>query len=1105
VPGWAVSPDDHRQSARKITGTSKAQLGPNGPLGRLARPALEQRLDQVVTRRLTVVTADAGFGKSSLLAAWSADLDCAWHTVTASDRALSSLAIGIAGALRSRMPELANVAVAASAATGVAGDELLHAEAVGGLLCATLADRLTQDLVLVLDDVHEIADAAASARLVESLCRQAPAMLHLVLASRLDPPFAVDRLRGQGQVLELGAGELAFSVAEIETLLSSWLDDGDPELAMALHELTAGWPALVRLAVDALRPIPAAARGRSLEELRGTGGTVFAYLAREVFEQEPAGVRDLLRTAALFDDFTPELCEALGVQSAADVTERLARRGRFLERRGERWSLHQLIRGFALQAWPWPADEARDLQRSAGRWLEAHGQHDDALQALRAGAADAEVAGLLARRGASMLAAGRAQTVTRYAELLREELRDPAIEQLAGEAYTIRGEHDRALECFARAAGATQPLAPALAWRMVQAHLFRDDLDGALAVWMRSDRAGRGDTADEALLFAWCASILTRRGEGAQARALAKRALRGAIASGDDRALAGAHIAAAGVEPADGDPLARDSHLGLALEAAQRAGDLLQTVRVRINKGSALLEVGRYREAIAELDSATALAELVGLAGLRALALMNRGLSYWCLGRLDEASADYEAAIATYRQIGTREICYAIIGRGDVHRERGNIALARAAYEEGLQIAERSGDLQGVVPGLYQLAKVLVDEEPEQALELAERAVAYGWPDRSWALNALGWVTLAQGDRERAARTSERASAAAREQRDRFGLAEALELRALCAADPAARPPPLEEALAIWRELGNHLHELGTQLALARLASGPAAHSAAERTERRLRALGVRISPSGPAGLLRFVALEPLVPVSVDTLGGFRLRRDGRPIRQDEWRSKKARDLLKLLLARRGHATPRELVMEALWPAQDPAKLRNRLSVALSTLRSVLDPDRRFDPDHFVHADRDYLAVDFDHVVVDVEILMHEATAGLALHAAGRAGEAAERLEHAEAVYAGDFLEEDPYEDWAISLREEARAAYVACARCLASDAVAVGDHSAATGYLLRVLERDPYDEQAHLALVSALIAARRHGDARRAYRAYVARMIDVGVEPSAFPSSETA
>jgi DNA-binding SARP family transcriptional activator len=1057
-----------------------------------------------VTRRLAIVTADAGFGKSSLLAAWSADVDCAWHTVTAGDRALSSLAIGIAGALRARMPELADMAVAASASTGVASDELRHAEAFGGLLCATLADRLTHDLVLVLDDVHEIAAAAASARLVESLCRQAPALLHLVLASRAEPPFAVDRLRGQGQVLELGAADLAFSVAEIEALLRPWLGDADPGLAVALHELTAGWPALVRLAVDALRPIPAAARARSLQELRAAGGTVFGYLAREVFEQEPAEVRQLLRTAALFDAFTPELCEELGVPGAADATDRLARRGRFLERHGERWSLHQLIRGFALQAWPWSADEARVLHRGAGRWLETHGQLDDALQALAAGGADAEVAGLLARRGASMLAAGGAQTVTRYAELLPAELRDPAIEQLAGEAYTIRGQHDRALECFSRAASDTQPLAPPLAWRMVQAHLFRDDLDGALAVWARSDSAGRGDTADEALLFAWSSSILTRRGEVAQARALAERALRGATASGDDRALAGAHIAAGGVAPDDGDPLARDSHLELALEAAQRAGDLLQTVRVRNNKGSALLEVGLYREAIAELDAATALAELVGFAGLRALALMNRGLAYWCLGRLDEASTDYEAAITTYRQIGTREICYAIIGRGDVHRERGNIALARAAYEEGLQLAEHSGDLQGLVPGLYQLAKVLVDEEPEQALRMAERAVAYGWPDRSWALNALGWVALARGDRAGAAAAAQRASAAAREQRDRYGLAESLELTALCAPDPAAQTPLLEAALAIWRELGNHLHEVGTQLALARLSAGPAAHSAAERAERKLRALGVRVSPSGPAGLLRFVALEPVVPVSVDTLGGFRLRRDGRPIRQEEWRSKKARDLLKLLLARRGHPTPRELVMEALWPAQDPVKLRNRLSVALSTLRSVLDPDRRFDPDHFIRADRDYLALDFDHVVVDVEILMHEASAGLELRAAGRATEAAERLEHAEAVYAGDFLEEDPYEDWAISLREEARAAYVGCARSLASDAVAAGDHGAATGYLLRILERDPYDEQAHLALVSTLIAARRHGDARRAYRTYVERMTDVGVEPTAFPPSAT-
>jgi DNA-binding SARP family transcriptional activator len=193
--------------------------------------------------------------------------------------------------------------------------------------------------------------------------------------------------------------------------------------------------------------------------------------------------------------------------------------------------------------------------------------------------------------------------------------------------------------------------------------------------------------------------------------------------------------------------------------------------------------------------------------------------------------------------------------------------------------------------------------------------------------------------------------------------------------------------------------------------------------------------------------------------------------------------------------------MDALWPEEDPLKVRNRLSVALSTLRGVLDPDKRFDPDYFVRADRDCVSVDLDTLVVDVEIFVHEANAGLALRASAQSGAANERLEYAESLYAGDFLEEDPYEDWAVTLREEARAAYIASARALAEDAAAAGEHSAAASYLLRVLERDAYDEHGHLALVSALAAAGRHGDARRGYRRYAELMAEIGVEPASFPA----
>jgi DNA-binding SARP family transcriptional activator len=240
--------------------------------------------------------------------------------------------------------------------------------------------------------------------------------------------------------------------------------------------------------------------------------------------------------------------------------------------------------------------------------------------------------------------------------------------------------------------------------------------------------------------------------------------------------------------------------------------------------------------------------------------------------------------------------------------------------------------------------------------------------------------------------------------------------------------------------------------------------------------------------------------VAIRSLGVFAVQRGDEVVPAGAWQSRKARDLLKLLVTRRGRPATREALIEALWPEQDPSRTTNRLSVALSTARAVLDPGHRLGPHRFIHADRYTVRLEREQLTIDVERFLEDAQVGLCLFRAGRLGEAAEPLERAEPAYTGDFLEEDLYEDWAVSLREEARAAYVAVASALAELADADGDHAAAIRLRLRVLERDPYDERAHLSLAASLVAAGRHGEARRSYRRYLTRMGEIGVEPAPFP-----
>jgi ATP/maltotriose-dependent transcriptional regulator MalT/DNA-binding SARP family transcriptional activator len=1106
---------------RSRTPASKI-LPPALPAAWVDRPELLRRLDDVGARQLVTVVAGAGFGKSTLLAAWVARVHAAWYSLAPEDASLPNFLRGLMDALRLRLPNLPDaLGTALASSLGPDAEELAPADGFAAALGQALELGLSSDLVLVLDDVHELPTGGPSARLVEGLARHAPARFHLVLSSRAEPPFPIQRLRGRGQVLEVDGGLLALGLEETGELLAAALGPDGRELSEPVHRMTGGWPAAICLAVESLRHQHPRERAASMAALRRPGGLLFGYLAEEVLAREDPVLRELVRRVAPLRRFTAELCRAIGVDADAAMLARLARRGLFVQSRStvDGWFvLNDLVREVVLASMPLEPGELRVLHRRAASWLATGGHLEEALASVVACDDPPATAAFLVEHGSAMLASGATDGVVAAAAGLPAELRSAAVEQVEGEARQVKGDWQGALECFRRAAGNERLLAPGLAWRTGLIHYMRSELNQALEAFRRARLDGAPD-ADQALLLAWTATVHFLRNEADACREAAKRALAAATACGDDRALAAAHTAMAMLAALEGDRAANDAHYLRALQAAERAGDVLQLARIRANLGSRSTEEGFYREALVELEAAVRLAELSGYAAFLALAQTNRGEAQLGLGRLDEAIAELEAATVTYQRMGSHKVAYPLGDLGLVYRERGDLALAKAAYEEAVGFAEPSGDLQGLVPALAGLARVLAGDEPDRAAELADRALGYG-PGMAWveAQLAAGWVALAAGERERASAAAAAAADAAGTRRDRAGLAEALELRALAAPDPAGELARLREAASIWAAIGNRLGEARNALAQARLAGsaagdwgtsgftgGPggvreARSPAVEQAERRLRALGLRVGAEVAAGLLRAVAAPPRDPVRIQALGGFRVVRAGKPVPVQEWQSRKARELLKVLVARRGHAVPREALMEALWPDEDPARLSNRLSVALSTVRTVLDPERRYASDRFVQADKH--VVGLAHLPVDVEEFLASAATGLDRFTSGERAEALSVLASAETAYTGDFLEDDPYEDWAVSLREEARAVYLAVARILARAAAAAGEHDLAVRYHLRMLERDAYDEEAHLGLVATLAAAGRHGEARRRYRIYGQKMDDLGVEPTPFPSA---
>jgi DNA-binding SARP family transcriptional activator len=1079
----------------------------------ISRPRLEGRLDELLGRRLATIVAGAGYGKSTLIAAWAAtrdDLAVAWCALDPGACELRRIVERTARALRQVVPDLPPDVAAAvgSATTGDEADAIARAEAFAALLCEALESRHSGPLILVFDDLHEVASAEPAMRFVEALVRGAPPDLHLILTSRMPIGFPVERLRGQGQVVEVAGDQLGFDLAEVRALLGQ-LEPSAAELADEVFRVTGGWPALTRLVTETLRNTSPGDRHSAVQRMVEPAGPLLSYIAEEVLGRESKETLDVLRVACRFDRPSPDLLRAVGLEDGPDVLDDLARRAFFVEQRfdgGERsYLIHDLVRDFARDHLAMKAGEVRHLHGAAAGWLERQGRHGESLRQLLLAEDRAAVTARLDERGFELVRTGSVDVVVDAARSIPDAERSAGIETVLGDALLRRGEWEPAMAAFERAGGLEATLPPGLAWRIGLIEHERGDVAAALATFSRADLS-IGTPDDLALVAAWRAIACWQRQDPEGCRPWAAFAMDVAERSGDDRALACALASVGAMAHMDFDLHRSIDSFRKAVAAAERASDILLQVRFRTDLGYVLVVEGRYLEALGALDQAVRLAGGLGHSTFLALALADRGQAHLGLGHLEEAGADFAAARELFQLVSSHWVSYATFREANLHRLRGDVLLARAEYQDVLADAEKITNPWYLADAIVGLAATFVDDDPDEALRLIREGLGPQGPAEP-ASPALGAarVALVAGRPDLAAGYVERAYAVAEKAHDRPSLAGALEIRAQLETDPTRARALLDEAAALWVETGSPYGYARHELVRARVLGGAEGRAAASHAAGAFQQMGARRLADAAAVVVDRLDASVRPPVEIRSLGAFQVVRDGEPVGLGEWQSKKARDLLKVLVTRRGRATTREQLCEILWPDEDPGPLLNRLSVALATIRSVIDPARRYPADHFLRADKASVSLDLNHVRVDVEAFLAAAAKTRRGAPPGGSGASRDELAAVEAAYGGEFLEEDPYEEWAAPLREETRITYLTIARALAQQAGAAADADSAVRLYLRILEQDPFDEEAHLGLVQALSSAGRHGEARRRYSVYTARMEELELEAAPYPATAVA
>ncbi len=1091
----------------------------------LARSRLDRIWGSWKGRKVVLVIAGAGFGKTSFLAAnaRTSRPSPAWLTLDEMDRDLATLVAHMRAAVcldpRTRWPAQAT------------NDPSL---ARGFLAELTHALHAQQGRILVLDDIHCLRGASASEQFLADLARYVPEGTTLILSGR--EPIEIPTLRGrvQGRIEGLSTQDLAFRPQEAAALFERRFPGTalSGSLARRLVAQTEGWAAGIEICFQLLDGTSPEAIRRTLDRLGSTGIGWFDYFAEEIVAHLDPGMQEFLEKVSVLPRMDGDICDRLlGIQNSRRRLDALFRRNLFIVAENEEaaaYRIHALFRQFlrnrlgerlaggALRA---------HLRRASRLLIERHAFADAAEVLAEAGDLEASVR-LIERRGEGLLAEGRYETVLRAFRRLPEPL-------LA----------DRPRALFVRA----------------RLHDFQSEWDQAERLYQRILRRRPG-AARKADLAGLIAQIQSRRGEYAAAYASCRRALRAAAAPGAstriDHRIRGRILATMGVCASElgrleeGERLLGEAgglyrrhgddrgegridyllainvylprgEMGRARTAARRALVRFRRLRDprRICYSLGVLafvsaEAGDYQEGRELAEETLRIAENIGQRE-------HEGIAHHILGRCAQATGDLDGACARFamaadvgEELGHRVLgILPRIGLAEVQLARGDAAAGRAAALDALARARAAGDRVQEAQCCIVLGQ----------LGAAGAGTARGrrwWRQaesilrRSGALFDLRRLQLLRLDVERIGAPAGRAML--RELLDGNGTVDREALFLRIEPDRACRVLPraieagveVDRAASLLASIGERAvpgvaallestNERSRSVAveiLTRIGSAPARQILRDVARRHSRSsLGVRAAEE--------VARIPERPLHVQALGRFRVRLGEEEIAASSWRSGRALRLFQLLVLHRFRWVPKEQVIEALWgEAVEPEKATISLWQAVHQLRRILEPERagsrescyvRFQNEAYRLERGDGGSYD----VLDFEQALQE---GESLMAQGKAIASERSLRRALDLYAGDFFTEHPYEDFLAGEREKLRDALIRGLLVLLDSLAGRGRWAACLPLSRRGLEQDPLHEELHYHLLQAQFRLRHRREALESYHRYEELMVrELGLPPS--------